>query len=313
MNKKTKLISCVVISIIICIIAVGTLISANTHQSVSDRDVFAECALVAQSQMNCYGDRHIKDYSFINDLRFNFIGYCFNFDGGGYVIVTAYDYKPWVVEPDKPSPFPTDFDMTFDEICIFSTQPVSAKLCNTKDKDSGNLFRTFSGINCCFVMKDADTYTDLSENADHRVLSASTGERFYYTDIIEPIVNSKPIVSVGKERLNEYEILSVPNEQSRSVAVALSKKQMSDFGYSLEDFAKEVNSLRSLYEWHSTIPWKYDRSTYYSVMSNSKLRNALIDFECFLENLFSHSSKKGKITFNDFSEGLSEDTFDLRK
>lgn len=301
MSKKKKTAIFAIIALILIAAAICLAVFGGGHKLAKDRDIFAECALVAQSQMNYhYPDKHIRDYAFVQDLKGEYIGCCFNFDGGGYVIVTSYDYIPQIVEPDTETPFAADPDMSFEKICIFSTQPVAVKLYDSNGGDA--VYRIFDGGNRCFLM----------DSSTERVISSLSGEKFYLGDIIQPQLFSDPVVSVGRLSLNDYQLESVPDEKSRSNMTAICKKQMLECGYDLDAYAKEVNLLRRLYEYHLTVPLSedgvYDREEYLDKMSNTKLFNLINK----LESKLGSKSRKGAVRVYDTDAYLQDDSFDLR-
>ena len=63
------------------------------YNEENQRDIFAECAYVAQAHMNCRtGEddiREIYDFACVSDWYSNYIGFCFFFEPSGYVIVTS--------------------------------------------------------------------------------------------------------------------------------------------------------------------------------------------------------------------------------
>ena len=72
-----------------------------------ERNVFSDCAYVAQAHMNCYDDeRRIVDYRKLVNWQDSFIGYCFFFDKGGYALVTSYDYAMQKFSLYEDTPFP---------------------------------------------------------------------------------------------------------------------------------------------------------------------------------------------------------------
>lgn len=298
MKKRYFIITVICVALALAI-TVGIAVDISSRQLVADRDVFAECALVAKAQMAEYSDKSIEGYTRFSDLCLgNFIGICFNFEGGGYVLVTSYDYQPRIVEPEKPSPFPSDPYPESGDACVFSIDPVSAKLC-TNDGDYDKYY-TFSG-NGCYIMT--------ADGVNGRVLHSEDGKSFSYSDIISPNAYSKSIVSIGGDVLNDYCLRSAPNEALRSKSVAVSKKSLTDLGCDLNAFADEVRALRtSQGPYYVSGDYKYDYSTYIKKLNRNGLRN----FIKSIEKKLTAGKLKGGLKFNDYSDELTEDTFDLR-
>ncbi|GEM_PF-3612553 len=108
-----KLLSFVLSIAIILTMAINCFaVEAETFDNISEsmnRNAMTDCALIAQSQMDRYGNNQtIIGISEVYNTANELIAYCYNFEPDGYVIVTIADYVPQVVAPNHETPYPHD-------------------------------------------------------------------------------------------------------------------------------------------------------------------------------------------------------------
>jgi hypothetical protein len=206
------------------------------------RDIFAECAYVAQAQMNCYDDsRKIGDYTPIFDMYWNHTGFCFFFEPSGYVVVTSYDYLPQTTELDVKTPFP---DIESSEggykYYIYSVQPVSSVLADEGD-GSPRKYRTFQ----------AGSFFCAFDSGASNVYSAG-GEAFDMYDVIYP----GTVLSYREDPAYFKELIR-PNDDFRDRMLKVADKQMAESGFDIDGFNEHIESIRNKQSEYEKEYWQH--------------------------------------------------------
>lgn len=249
-ERRCLIFATVGISIILLLIIVASgfaifeLIDSKHRKGYNEnnkRDIFAECAYVAQAQMNCYDDsRTIGDYTPVVDKYWNYIGFCFFFEPSGYVVVTSYDYLPQTTELDVKTPFP-DVENSEGgyEYYIYSVQPVSAVLAD-EGNGSPRKYRTFpAGSFFCEFAYGPNVYS-------------ASGEVFDWVDVIYP----GTVVSYREDPAYFTELVQ-PNDDFRDRMMKVADKQMAETGFDTEGFYEHIEDIRNKQSEYEKEEWQF--------------------------------------------------------
>ncbi len=203
------------------------------YNEENQRDIFAECAYVAQAHMNCRtGEddiREIYDFACVSDWYSNYIGFCFFFEPSGYVIVTSYDYVPQRIDLEGTTPFPETPEENADAIgCVYSVYPTAVVLADDGDESTPRQYRTFDAGTCFYVVQEGGTD-----------VYAEDGSVFDAWDRIYP-----GVISSYLDDPEYFSALVEPNESFRERMLKTADKQMAELEYDTESFAEHVAELR---------------------------------------------------------------------
>lgn len=201
----------------------------------NSRDIFEECAYIAQAHINCCEDaasseiRIISDYTVVWDWYANPIGYCFYFKPTGYALITSYDYAVQKSDAGAKSPF-YSFDETMDDSqleYIYSLCPTTAVL-SEKKAESVRKFRTFES-GSCFIR---------GQESPNNLIYAKDGSTFEQYDVIYPgVLSSYP------DDREFFTDMIQPNDSFRERMIKTADKQLEEYGCSKEDAAELISAF----------------------------------------------------------------------
>ena len=199
------------------------------------RNVFGDCAYIAQAHMNCYDDdRQIVDYAKVVNWQDSFVGYCFFFDKGGYALVTSYDYAIQKFSLDEDTPFPEDSvpeslhpaAVQF----VYSLQPTTFVLPDDGDENTPRQYRTYEAGGCfCMDVSQRQVYS-----FGYPVISLDEGS-FSGNYIVYPGMGTS---FPGDVRY--FAKLVEPDKEFRERMLKVAEKQLIETGHNDEEYKNEL-------------------------------------------------------------------------
>lgn len=200
-----------------------------------ERNVFSDCAYVAQAHMNCYDDeRRIVDYRKLVNWQDSFIGYCFFFDKGGYALVTSYDYAIQKFSLDEDTPFPEDIvpeELQPEAVqFVYSLQPTTFVLPDDGDENTPRQYRTLEAGGCfCMDVSQRQIYC-----FGYPVISPDEG-CFSGNYLVYPGAGSS---FTGDAKY--FAKLVEPDKEFRERMLKVAEKQLIETGHNDEEYINEL-------------------------------------------------------------------------
>lgn len=234
----------VVVFVIMAMIPVAVILGRNIHNDLSSsrrdeeqRNVFADCAYIAQAHMNCYDDgRQIVDYAKVVNWYDALVGYCFFFDEGGYALVTSYDYALAKFSLDEDTPFPEEYvpeSELYDIMYVYSLQPTTFVMPDDGDESTPRQYRTFDA-GTCFCVKESNWLTYCFDDQAFSLEGNSFDGRY----VVYP--------GAGSSAQNDAEYVmkfAEPDGVLRGRMLEVAKKQLIETGHDSEEYKNEIYSL----------------------------------------------------------------------